>query len=364
MLTGKRAFGGDDVTDTIAAVVRAEPDWGALPANTPAPIRKLLRGCLQKDRKERVPDIGVARLEIKEAVAAPASADVSAVGIMQPVGWSRALPWAVAGALGVGLALVLMLWAPWRRVLPPAPLRVSAELGADASLVTDQGAAAVLSPDGAVLAFVAQAVGRVATRVPPLGGFMTTFVQGGGGDSQLYVRRLEQLQAAPLSGTDGARNPFFSPDGQWIAFFAGGKLKKIAVTGGAAVTLCDAPAGRGGTWADDGTIAFSPNSILGVSLLRVSSAGGTPEPLTTLDHGEVTQRWPQVLPGGKAVLYTGSNSLGGWEDANLVVQPLPTGVRKVVQRGGTMAGTCRAGIWSTSTMERCSPRPSISTGSP
>ena len=212
MLTGKRAFGGDDVTDTIAAVVRAEPDWGALPANTPAAIRKLLRGCLQKDRRERTPDIAVARLEIKEAAAAPASVDVSAVSIAQPAGWSRVLPWAVAGALGVGLALVLALWAPWRKASPPpAPLRLEATLGADASLVTDQGAAAVLSPDGAVLAFVAQ--------------------KSAGADAQLYIRRLDQLQAAPLSGTDGARNPFFSPDGQWIAFFADAKLKKISVTG-------------------------------------------------------------------------------------------------------------------------------------
>ena len=315
MLTGKRAFGGDDVTDTIAAVVRAEPEWGALPANTPAPIRKLLRRCLQKDRRERVPDIAVARLDINEATATPASADVSPISFTQPAGWTRALPWTVAGALGIGLALVLALWPPWRKAPTPAQLRLSAELGADASLVTDQGAAAILSPDGALLAFVAQ--------------------KNASGGSQLYVRRLEQLQAASLSGTDGARNPFFSPDGQWIAFFAGGKLKKISVNGGAAVTLCDAPNGRGGSWAEDGTLAFSPDSGVGVSLLRVSSAGGKPATLTTFDAGEAAQRWPQVLPGGKAVLYAAATSgTTAWEDANLVVQPLPTGARKIVQRGG------------------------------
>ena len=311
MLTGQRAFGGDNVTDTIAAVVRAEPEWGALPANTPTSIRKLLRGCLQKDRRERVPDIAVARLEIKEAAAAPASVDVSAVSIARPAWWSRALAWAVPGALGVGLALVLALWAPWRKAPAPlAPLRLEATLGADASLVTDQGAAAVLSPDGAALAFVAQ--------------------KSAGGDAQLYIRRLDQLQATPLSGTEGARNPFFSPDGQWVAFFAGGKLKKISVTGGAAVTLCDAPRGRGGSWGEDSTIALSSNDA-GVSLLRVSAAGGKPEPLTALDQGEQTQRWPQVLPGGKAVLFSVTCVACA---GNIVVQPLPNGPHKVVQRGG------------------------------
>ena len=134
------------------------------------------------------------------------------------------------------------------------------------------------------------------------------------------MRRLDQLQATPLSGTDDADSPFFSPDGQWIGFFADGKLKKIAVTGGAAVTLCDAPNGRGGAWSEDGTIVFSPDATPGTRLLRVSSAGGTPEPLTSLAERETSrERWPQVLPGGKAVLFT-SSSVGDYNDANLVVQ--------------------------------------------
>ena len=148
----------------------------------------------------------------------------------------------MAGALAFGLALVLMLWAPWRNVPPPAPLRLSAELGADASLASFDvqfGDATTLSPDGAVVAFVAQ--------------------KGDEGRPQLYVRRLDQLQATPLSGTDDAVSPFFSPDGQWIGFFADGKLKKISVTGGAAVTLADAPSARGGAWSEDDTIVFSPN---------------------------------------------------------------------------------------------------------
>jgi Tol biopolymer transport system component len=188
--------------------------------------------------------------------------------------------------------------------------------GADTSLVLPgaPGANLALSPDGKVLVFAA--------------------AKSGATESQLYVRRLDQLQATGLSGTDEARNPFFSPDGQWIGFFAGGKLKKISVIGGAAVTLCDAPAGRGGAWAEDGTIAFTPSGNPGVSLLRVSSAGGKPEPLTKLADGELLQRWPQILPGGKSVLFTSNENAANFDEANIAVQPLPDGPRKIVQRGG------------------------------
>ena len=162
-------------------------------------------------------------------------------------------------------------------------------------------------------------------------------------DPQLYVRRLNQLQAEPLLGTDDALSPFFSPDGQWIGFFARGKLKKIAVTGGAAVTLADAMSNRGGAWSEDDTIVFSPNQTTGTRLLRISSAGGTAEPLTSLAEGEVIQVWPQVLPGGKAVLYTSSGTTGAYNDADLVVQVLPNGPRKVVQRGAITAGISPSG---------------------
>jgi len=316
MLTARRAFEGEDVSDTLAAVLRGEPDWGALPANAPPALSTLLKDCLKRDRRQRISDIAAARFVLTEyekltPVMAPA-APPTAAPQRQPL-WRRAV---VPGAAVVVTAAIssALVWFTMRPALPPAPLRLSADLGADASLVTDQGAAAVLSPDGAVLVFAAQ--------------------RSGATDTLLFVRRLEQLQAAPLSGTDGARNPFFSPDGQWIAFFAGGKLKKIAVTGGAAVTLCDAPNGRGGTWGEDGTIVFTPNNTARVRLLRVSSTGGTPQPLTTLAQGETTQRWPQVLPGGTAVLYASAPTQTEWEDGSIVVQPLPAGERKVVQRGG------------------------------
>jgi hypothetical protein len=193
-------------------------------------------------------------------------------------------------------------------------MRLSVELGSDVLVASGVGNSAILSPDGALLAFVAH--------------------KGAGESPQLYVRQLDRLQASPLAGTDGAEGPFFSPDGQWIGFFAGGKLKKIAVTGGAVVPLCDVRNQRGGAWGEDGTIVFSYAGP-GVSLKRVSSAGGTAETLTSLAAGEVTHRWPQVLRGGKAVLYTSHGISTAFDDANLVVQPLPSGEPKVVQRGGS-----------------------------
>jgi serine/threonine-protein kinase len=191
---------------------------------------------------------------------------------------------------------------------------MSVELGSDVWLAdTEFGAGTTLSPDGSIIAFAGRTTANAS--------------------SQLYVRRLDQLQAAPLAGTDDAESPFFSPDGKWIAFFASAKLKKIPVTGGASVTLCDAPAGRGGTWSDDGTILFSPGVSLATRLLRVSSSGGTPAPVAP-ESDTPQARWPQILPGGHAVLLTSSRTVADFNDAELIVQPLSGGAPKVVHRGG------------------------------
>ena len=314
MLTAKRLFDGETVSDVLAAVLTREPQWKELPAATPPSVRRLLRRCLERNPRNRQHDIADARVALDEALSGvPEDATAAAAPRVAPL-WRRALPWTVAaGALALALTLSLVLWAPWREAQPPMSLRLSVELGADASLATGGGPSVILSPDGVVLAFVAQEAA---------------------GPTSLYVRRFDQLQAAPLSGTEGARDPFFFPDGQWIGFFADGKLKKIAVTGGAPVPLCDAPSGRGGSWSEDGTIFVALKRRDGLS--RVPSAGGSPEPLTRLDTGaeELTHRWPQALPGGRAVLFTAHSTGGDFEDANVVVQSLPDGPRKVVQRGG------------------------------
>jgi len=317
LLCGHAAFEGEDITEILAAVVKTEPDWSRLPEATPPAIRVLLRRCLRKDRRQRLQDATDVRIEIEEALDAPATG-VAAATVPATRGWRERLAWAAAALFvltTIAFAIGFVLRAP-KAQQPLQTVRLSAEIGADASLFTGNGSSTILSPDGTRLAVVAS---------------------GADQKYRLYVRSLDQLRAAALSGTEAADGPFFSPDGQWIGFFADGKLKKISVQGGAAVTLCDVPNARGGSWGDDGTIVFAPDNR--VALSKVSSAGGTPQPLTTLDKqaGEVTQRWPQVLPGSEAVLFTSSTHGNDYEDADIVVYSVASGQRKTVQRGGFYA---------------------------
>jgi serine/threonine-protein kinase len=314
MLTGRTMFSGETASETMAHVMVKEPDWDALPANTPSRLRDLLRRCLLKDPRKRMRDIGEVRVAIEDIVANPEPrAETTTVPGRQSAG--RRLPvWAaVVSGLLLGAAFILWMWQPWRSAAPATPIRLNAELGADVSLASNvlSNSTLALSPDGSMLAFVAAKNGA-----PP----------------QIYIRRLAQLQPSALAGTSNARSPFFSPGGDWLAFFADAKLKKISVTGGAAVALADAPNAQGGSWGDDDNIVFAANA--GQPLLRVHSGGGKVEPLTMLAQGEASHRWPQVLPGSKAVLYMSAAVVGSYEDANLVVQPLPSGTPKVLIRGG------------------------------
>ncbi len=315
MLTGRRAFGGEDVSEILAHVLMEEPDWNAVPARTPQPIRRLLRRCLEKDRKRRLDSAAAARFEVEEAMTGAGENANSAAD--SGAAWRRVLPWALTCASAVALALVLLFGSLRSNVASTAPIRVHVGLGADATLATlDRGSAAILSPNGRSLVFVGQ------RRTGP---------------ASLFLRRLDQLDATLLPGTEGAHEPFFSPDGQWIAFFADAKLKKVALSGGAPVTICDLPDGRGGWWAADGSIVFAP-FFAGMDrggLLRVSSNGGTPTPITSLADGEVAHGWPQILPGSAALLYASHASRMNWDDATLVVQRLPAGERKIVLRGGS-----------------------------
>ena len=185
-------------------------------------------------------------------------------------------------------------------------MHLEVDLGREVSPGSATGTDVIISPDGARLVFVS--------------------------NSRLFVRRLDQPKATELAGTEGAYGPFYSPDGQWVAFFGGGKLKKISVEGGAAIALCDAPTGRGGAWGEDHTI-IAALSQLGV-LWRIPDTGGAPHPLTELAQGETTHRWPQILPGSKVVLFT-AGTTGGWDGANIEVMSFNDHRRKTLQRGGT-----------------------------
>ena len=314
LLTGRRAFKGDDVSETLAAVLRDEVDLRALPEATPASLRRLLARCLERNPKQRLRDIGEARIELAKIESGAvdireAQTQAAPPGTRGAPAW---VPWTIAGIATGAFVTLLTMWAPWRSVSVPLPIRLSAEIGADAAIDPTLGAAAIISPDGRTLVFTA----------------MT------GNERRLYVRRIDQLGAMPLAGTEGAANPFFSPDGQSVAFFASGWLKTMAVAGGAITSVCavDGTA-RGGWWSDDETIVFQPTTRP-APLMRVPAAGGTPTAIGTLEQGEVTRRWPQVLPGARAVLYTSSTQPTGFDNARVVVQPLSGGAPKTIVQGG------------------------------
>ena len=311
MLTGKKAFTGEDVSEVLASVIKQEPDWKALPADVPPSVVKLLGRCLTKDRKKRLRDIGDAGSEIEEILASPRTPVASEAA--QPR--KQMLPWALMGIASV--AFLVALWRPWQPEIPSeSSVRLSVQLGAgDHQLFpygNRHGAMVVLSPDGKTLAFVG--------RTPD-------------GISQIYLRSLDSLEATPLSGTEGAGSPFFSPDGQWLAFFSGGALKKVSVSGGAALTIAEVSVGRGGTWGPDDTIVYTPTGTTG--LYRVPASGGTPVELTTLREDETSHRWPWFLPNGKGVLFIVQAQGESFNDATIEAVLLDSGERKVLHRGGT-----------------------------
>jgi serine/threonine protein kinase/Tol biopolymer transport system component len=315
MLTGKISFGGDTVSDTIARILEREPDWHALPGKTPQGVRQVLRRCLQKDPQRRLHDIADARLEIEETLASPLSGVPEAAPSApesRPVWWRSATLWIsiLIGTAGVGFGIWTL------RHTPPSAhgplMRFSVTLPPNEQLGGLDFPSVALSPTGTHLAYVASR----------------------GSMSRIFLHRMDNLQDEPISGTERALGPFFSPDGQWLGFFADGKLMKISIGGGAPTVLCDAPIGFGAVWGIDNTITFAPTG--GSGLMQVSAAGGAPREITKLnaEKGEFSHRWPDLLPGGKTLLFTVS-ATGSWDDAQIVAQSLETGERHVLVAGGT-----------------------------
>jgi serine/threonine protein kinase len=305
LLTGKRPFDGGDVHTMLATILAKEPDWSAL-VRLPAGLQRLVRRCLEKERRQRYADISDVRLDLEDCMTG-ATATTAVI-----TSSSRSL-WIAAGAamlVAAGLLAMALTQSAVDNSRTPTTLQV--DIGAPVSLVTAQGAGAVVSPDATLLVFVGQP-------------------HSAGSLPQLYLRRLDQLAASVLPGTAGAMSPFFSPDSRSVGFFASGKLKRIAVGGGGAADLADAPNGRGGSWGDDGHIVYMPDFYSG--LWRVPASGGPSVRLTTPRGASGTHRWPQVLPGSTGVLYTSHTLLTGYEEADLVVQPLPGGDPVVVRKG-------------------------------
>jgi serine/threonine-protein kinase len=297
MVTGRQLFEGPTISDTLAAVLTRQPDF----ENVPARLRRLLRQCLQPDPRLRLRDIGDARVLIDETNEPPTP----------PPSRRSLVPWICAAVLALAVAVTGVGW--WRATLPPdrPMVRFNVELGPDA--IAADRIPALVSPDGTRLVYS---------------------VRNNSGGLQLATRVLDQVRPTVLSGTEGGEDPFFSPDGQWIGFFAGGKMKKISVQGGAAYALCDAQNSRGAAWSESGDIIVNPDLL---NLFRVPAGGGAPQMVSQpAKRGERTNRWPQMLPGDESVLFTASNTAGGlgYEESNLEVLSLKTGEAKIVQRGG------------------------------
>jgi eukaryotic-like serine/threonine-protein kinase len=310
LLTQARAFPGESAAEAVAAVLRAEPDWTRLPATVPSPIRKLLTRCLAKDRQSRIADISTARYVLDHEATAPSGVPGTTTAVAR---WRRAAVWGFAGGLAVGVAMTLALAGP--RPPPASPMReVRAGLSLPVSLPPVVNPEIAFTPDGTTVVYPG---------LQEHGGY------------QLYRRGLAEAQSSPIDGTQDGLMPFFSPDGQWLGFFDGRTLKKVPAGGGRPSAIAEFQSVAGASWGDDGFIVVGTRQESG--LFRVAAAGGTPEPLTvpTADDAGNDHRWPQVLPGGRGVLF--SVSTGPEEAARIVVLDGRTGSRKDLLRGTASA---------------------------
>ena len=311
MLTGGKAFNGKSQASLIAAILEHEPaPISTLRPMAPPILDHLVNRCLAKDPEERWQGAADLMRELKW-VAEPGS--------------RTELPGpAVAGrrrrVLGIGLTGLFVCatagMAIWNlRAEKPKPVirSIIPISPAEALPADDLRPSVAISPDGTRLVYV----GRIGT------------------STEIYVRRLNRLEAEPIAGTEGGSGPFFSPDGEWVGFFAGGKLKKVSLSGGAPITVASAEDVHGATWGPDDTIFYTP--ALASGLWRVSASGGVPQQLSTPspDQLERTHRLPDWLPGGKAVIFTmGSAEITSYNDARIEALTLATGERRVVIDGG------------------------------
>ena len=313
LLTGKRAFEGETITETIAAVLKSEPDWAKLPENTPWGIRTLLRRCLQKETNCRLQHVGDVRIEIEDTLSEPTTvAPVGVGGAAQP---TRHL-WAMAVGLVILTAVISGL-AVWLLIQPSSPEqpihRFVIRPSPPVLLASTNSKEVAISPDGRQLVYKGL----------------------GEGESQLYLRSLDDFVDSPIPGSVRPGSSFFSPDGRSIGFFSEGKLKKTSLAGGSPITLFDVPVSfRSGDWFED-TIVFTASFESGQGLYRVSANGGEPEMLATVnsDEGEIAYLLPDFLPDGKDLLFTIEIS-AGYQTALL---SLETGERKVVLENARQA---------------------------
>jgi len=325
MLTGSIPFDGETVSDMLANILHKKPDWKKLPDNTPANIVVLLRRCLEKDIHKRLHDIADAAIEINETLNLPATAPpltTTSFEIKRSTGYKKLIAVSTV-CFFVGIILgALAIWgrlhSDFSQKLPTRSFTIIPQTSLAMEGLWHHSLA--FSPDGQSLAYVEQ---------------------GSDGRRRIYLRELDKLQARLLPGTEGAVSPFFSPDGQWLGYadHFHRKLKKVSVKGGEPIVLCECLQFRGGSWGTDDNIIFAPagGSEDESSLWRISASGQRKERLTinNPNRGEYGHFWPQILPGGKAVLFTNIGS--GFDEHQIEVYSLVTNERQSIFKGGSYA---------------------------
>jgi eukaryotic-like serine/threonine-protein kinase len=319
MLTGQRPFEGEDLADTLATVLKSDPDWHALPADVPQHVRVLIQRCLAKDRGHRIADISAAVFVMSEGASlTPAITASGPAAVTQASRWRRGAALAVA-AMVAGAAVGVAVWIAMR----PAETHVRR------FALTPTGPAALVVDAQSIDIAIASDATRIVYKGASTAG------------PQLFVRALDQLEPVPLVFGGSPRAPFLSPDGQWIGHvdIAPLALKRVAISGGPSLQICpiDGPS-RGASWGEDDTIVFATASPV-TGLQRVSVAGGAATVLTKPDRarGESDHLFPQFLPGGQAVLFTITPTTGGVDASQIAVLDLRTGSQKMLLRGGSQA---------------------------
>jgi len=317
MLTGSRPFDGPTMTDVLSAIITKEPDWATLPTTTPPAVRSLLRRCLEKDPRKRLRDIGDARLILEEPF------ESEQVASSRPVARSASRSWLVPALAATAVALAVstaLLMLPRMRGAQSAPGPLTRF--------------DVPPPQKATLNLVFRPVVSVAAN-----GSAIAFSAISDGVNRVYVRSRQDVALRAIEDSEDGSNPAMSPNGQWVAFYAAGAIRKAPIDG-RAVPIGSARDVRGLTWIDDDTLVFTPDAA--APLVRMSAQGGDQVKLSTLAQGERTHRWPSALPGGKAVIFSVGTlaSPDTYEDSNIDAVIVATGERRTVLKGAAMARYC------------------------
>jgi eukaryotic-like serine/threonine-protein kinase len=308
MLTGRRAFDGDDIGEILAAVIKSEVNWDGLPQAVPPRVRMLVRRCLRRDPRQRLGDAAAVRLELEDIAASPeeTASPPSRRGLVS-------LPIALSvGLIAMAAASAVTVWLRPSAAARSAPSTARLTLSLPAGTELTEGVSVVISPNGEQVAYVARR----------------------GGIPQLYVRSLNDFEARPLPDTQRAVGPFFSPDGMWLGFFADGKLKKVSTTSGVVVELADAgpPYGLAGAWGPGDRIVFPAP----MGLAEIAASGGMSRPLLPQQPRSRSALFPDFLPVGDALLVSSDSGGDSTEDRSIDVMKISTGERRVLLQRGIM----------------------------